>query len=109
VKHKLPAHKLLAVAVTTVLVLGLATPAFAQVGEVVANLVTSVTDIIQSIAVAAGVLGLSVWGIGKVTRPVFPQIASLTQNYIPDLLVGVAVVFVASQLVEGLANAIGGG
>ncbi|HID63189.1 MAG TPA: hypothetical protein EYP49_10680 [Anaerolineae bacterium] len=108
-KHRLSAYRLLAVAITTILVLGLATPAFAQVGEVVTNLVTSITDIIQSVAIAAGVLGLSVWGIGKVARPIFPQVASLTQNYIPDLLIGVAVVFVASQLVEGLANAIGGG
>ena len=51
--------------------------------------------------------GLSFWGIGKILRPVFPQVAGLTQNYIPDLLIGIAVVFIASQIVEGLANAIG--
>jgi hypothetical protein len=98
--------------VTALVIVSFASPAFAQggtgVGEVITNLVISITDIIQSVAIAAGILGLSFWGIGKVARPVFPQVASLTQNYIPDLLIGVSVVFVASQIVEGLASAIGG-
>lgn len=106
------AAHILTMAVTALVIVSLAAPALAQggtgVGEVVTNLVTSITDIIQSVAIAAGILGLSFWGIGKVARPVFPQVAGLTQNYIPDLLIGVAVVFVASQIVEGLANAIGG-
>lgn len=96
------------------LVLGLATPALAQsgsggVGAAFEQIVTAITDIIQSICVAAGILGLSIWGIGKVVRPIFPQLAGLTQNYIGDLMIGIAVVFVASQIVEGLAGALGGG
>ena len=77
-------------------------------GGVVTGLIESITGIIQSVAIGAGILGLSVWAIGKVVRPYFPQVASTTQNYIPDLLVGVAVVFVASEIVEGIAGAIGG-
>ncbi len=93
------------------LALGLAEPALAQGGgglsAAITGIVTAITKIIQSVCVAAGVLGLSFWGIGKVARPVFPQISALTQNYIPDLLIGIAVVFVASQVVEGLASAMG--
>ena len=90
------------------------TPAFAQgpggdLGNVISELVNNITDLIQSVAIGAGILGLSIWGIGKVARPVFPQISQLTANYIPDLLIGVAVVFVAASIVEGIAGAIGGG
>lgn len=99
--------------VLTGLLLGLAAPALAQggggVGAAFEQIVTAITDIIQSICVAAGILGLSIWGIGKVVRPVFPQLSGLTQNYIGDLMIGIAVVFVASQIVEGLAGALGGG
>lgn len=94
------------------LVLGTASPALAQAGSGVGaafeQIVTAITDIIQSVCVAGGILGLSIWGIGKVVRPVFPQLAGLTQNYIGDLMIGIAVVFVAAQVVEGLAGALGG-
>jgi hypothetical protein len=94
------------------LLMGLAAPALTQggggVGAAFEQIVTAITDIIQSICVAAGILGLSIWGIGKVVRPVFPQLSGLTQNYIGDLMIGIAVVFVASQIVEGLAGALGG-
>lgn len=79
------------------------------IGGVVATMIEGITGIIQTIAVGAGVLGLSIWAIGKVVRPYFPQVSGMTSNYIPDLLVGVAVVFVASEIVQGLADALGGG
>ena len=90
--------------------LGYAAPALADdgIGGVVNNLVESITGIIQDIAIGAGVLGLTIFGIGKLVRPMFPQVAGLTQNYIPDLLVGVAIVFVATEIVEGIAGTIGG-
>lgn len=100
--------------ITGIVVLGLtlgSTPVLAQsgdIGGVVTGLIESITGIIQTVAIGAGILGLSVWAIGKVVRPYFPQVASSTQNYIPDLLVGVAVVFVAGEIVEGIASAIGG-
>lgn len=83
----------------------------AQTGELIdaiGNVVTIITDIIQGVAIAAGIAGLSIWGFSKVARPVFPQIAQIAANYIPDLLVGVAVVFVAATVVEALAGALGG-
>jgi hypothetical protein len=43
-----------------------------------------------------------------VARPVFPQISGLTQNYIPDLMIGIAVVLVATQIVEALVSSMGG-
>jgi type IV secretory pathway VirB2 component (pilin) len=96
----------------SLLVFVVAMPAFAQggdgIGGVVNNLVKSITDIIQSVAVGAGILGLTFWGIGKVVRPLFPQVSGLTQNYIPDLLIGIAVVLVASQVVESLVASLGG-
>jgi hypothetical protein len=95
------------------ILLGGTAPVFAQdgggIGDVIGSLVEAITEVIKNVAVAVGVLGLSVWGIGKVARPLFPQIAGLTQNYIPDLLIGVAVVLVASEIVNGLASAMGGG
>lgn len=88
-----------------------ASPAFAQdgVGAALDSVVKAVTDVIQSVAVGAGILGLSIWGISKVARPMFPQIASVAQNYIPDLLIGLAVIFVATEVVESLASTLGGG
>jgi hypothetical protein len=87
-----------------------AEPAFAQggIGDVLANIITAVTDTIQSFAVGLGALGLLMWGAGKLARPVFPQISQMTANYIPDLMIGLAVVFTASQIVEGLAAVLGG-
>jgi hypothetical protein len=99
----------------TGLLLGLAAPVMAQVGGgaggiggAIDGIVTAITDIIQTVCVGLGILGLSIWGIGKIARPVFPQISGLTQNYMGDLMIGIAVVFVASQIVEGLASAMGG-
>ena len=97
----------------TGLLLGLATPALAQggggsIGGALDTIVTAITDIIQTVCVGLGILGLSIWGIGKIARPVFPQISALTANYMGDLMIGIAVVFVASQIVEGLASAMGG-
>jgi hypothetical protein len=99
-------------AITVIVVLAFAAPALAQggggVGEVVNGMVKSIVEIVQSVAVGAGVLGLTIWGIGKVARPVFPQISGLTQNYIPDLMIGIAVVLVATQIVEALVSSMGG-
>lgn len=97
----------------TGLLLGLAAPALAQggggsIGGAIDSIVTAITDIIQTVCVGLGILGLSIWGIGKIARPVFPQISALTANYMGDLMIGIAVVFVASQIVEGLASAMGG-
>jgi hypothetical protein len=92
------------------LLLGLSTPALAQGGggltSAIEKIVTAITDIIQGICIGAGILGLSIWGIGKVVRPYFPQVAGLTQNYIGEMMIGIAVVFIASQVVEGLAQAL---
>ena len=88
-----------------------AAPAFAQdgVGAALDSVVKAVTEVIKSVAVGAGILGLSLWGISKVARPMFPQIAGIAQNYIPDLLIGLAVIFVATEVVESLASQLGGG
>jgi hypothetical protein len=50
-----------------------ASPAFAQdgVGAALDSVVKAVTDVIQSVAVGAGILGLSIWGISKVARSPF--------------------------------------
>ena len=112
VKFQVSGRQLAIIVVTVVMLLGLAAPALASdgsgMGDVVNTMVKAITDIIQSICIGAGILGLSIWAIGKIARPVFPQISGLTQNYIPDLLIGIAVVFVATQIVEALASAMGG-
>ncbi len=105
-------RRMATMAITVLVVLAFAAPALAAdgggVGEVVNGMVKSIVDIVQSVAVGAGVLGLTIWGIGKVARPVFPQISGLTQNYIPDLMIGIAVVLVATQIVEALVSSMGG-
>lgn len=104
--------QLITLVVGLALVLGLASPALAQDGtglaEAISGIVKVVTDIIQSICIGLGILGLSIWGLGKLARPIFPQLAGLTQNYISDLMIGLAVVFIASSIVEGVASAMQG-
>jgi quinol-cytochrome oxidoreductase complex cytochrome b subunit len=70
------------------------------------NVVTTITGIIQGLAVVVGILGLSIWGLAKIARPVFPELSSLTNQYIGGLVVGVVVVFLAATVVEALASAI---
>ena len=79
------------------------------ISEAFNGVVTTITDIIQSLTVVVGILGMTIWGFGKVARPVFPEIAGLTQQYISQFLVGVVAVFIAATVVEGLAAALGGG
>jgi hypothetical protein len=102
-------HVLVVLVIASILLT--ASPALAQdgVGAALDAVVKAVTDVIQSVAVGAGILGLSIWGIAKVARPMFPQISGLAQNYIPDLLIGLAVIFVATEVVEALAGQLGGG
>ena len=104
--------KIITLLLMTGLLLGLAAPALAQdtgsIGEAIDSIVTAITDIIQTVCVGLGILGLSIWGIGKISRPMFPQISALTQNYMGDLMTGIAVVYIASQIVEGLAEAMAG-
>ncbi len=70
------------------------------------NVVTTITGIIQGLAVVIGILGLSIWGLAKIARPVFPELSNLTNQYIGGLVVGVVVVFLAATVVEALASAI---
>lgn len=105
-----PLAHVLTLAVTLVILFSASHPAFADggVGAALDSVVKAVTDVIQSVAVGAGILGLSIWGIAKVARPMFPQISGMAQNYIPDLLIGLAVIFVATEVVESLAGQLGG-
>ncbi len=82
--------------------------AFAQdeITTAFSNVVTTITGIIQGLAVVIGILGLSIWGLAKIARPVFPELSNLTNQYIGGLVVGVVVVFLAATVVEALASAI---
>lgn len=70
------------------------------------NVVTTITGIIQGLAVVVGILGLSIWGLARIARPVFPELSNLTSQYIGGLVIGVVVVFLAATVVEALAAAI---
>jgi hypothetical protein len=86
-------------------------PAYAQggpLGDVVNNLVEQIVGLVQSVAVGLGIVGLVLWAVAKLARPIFPQISGIAANYIPDLLIGLAVIFVASEIVEAIASALGG-
>jgi type IV secretory pathway VirB2 component (pilin) len=72
------------------------------------EVVETITGIIQGLAVVVGIAGLSIWGLARIARPIFPELSNLTQQYIGSLVIGVIVVFVAATVVEGLASAVGG-
>ena len=72
------------------------------------GVVETIVGIIQGLAVVVGIAGLSVWGLARIARPIFPELSNLTQQYIGSLVIGVVVVFVAATVVEGLASAVGG-
>jgi hypothetical protein len=103
--------------VTPLIVLGIllvvsAGPALAQGGDEIttafAGVVETITGIIQGLAVVVGIAGLSIWGLARIARPVFPELSQLTSQYIGSLVIGVIIVFVAATVVEGLAGAVGG-
>lgn len=86
--------------------------ALAQGGDEIttafSGVVETIVGIIQGLAVVVGIAGLSVWGLARIARPIFPELSNLTQQYIGSLVIGVVVVFVAATVVEGLASAVGG-
>ncbi len=77
------------------------------VSEAFSGIVTTITDIIQSLSVVVGILGISLWGFGKLARPVFPEISQLTSQYITQFMIGLVAVYLASTVVEAIASAIG--
>ena len=102
---------------TVLIMLGLllvlpAGTALAQGGDEIttafSGVVETIVGIIQGLAVVVGIAGLSVWGLARIARPIFPELSNLTQQYIGSLVIGVVVVFVAATVVEGLASAVGG-
>ena len=103
--------------VTLLIMIGLllvlpAGTALAQGGDEIttafSGVVETIVGIIQGLAVVVGIAGLSVWGLARIARPIFPELSNLTQQYIGSLVIGVVVVFVAATVVEGLASAVGG-
>ncbi len=78
------------------------------VTEAFTGIVTTITDIIQSLAVVVGILGISFWGFGKLARPIFPEISQMAGQYINQFMIGLVAVYLASNVVEALAGAIGG-
>lgn len=88
-------------------------PALAQGGDEIttalSSVVETITGIIQGLAVVVGIAGLSLWGLARIARPVFPELSNLTNQYIGSLVIGTIVVFVAATVVEGLASAVQGG
>ena len=74
------------------------------IGDTISGLVTSITDTIQSIVIVAAILGLTLYGLGKVLRPVFPQLSQMTNNYITEFIIGIVVVYSATAIAEGIAG-----
>ena len=72
------------------------------------GVVETIVGIIQGLAVVVGIAGLSIWGLARIARPIFPELSQLTNQYIGSLVIGVIIVFVAATVVEGLASAVGG-
>ncbi len=99
---------------TLIVVIGIvavASPALAQgdPGTAFDDIITNITELIQDVTLIVGVLGLVIWGFAKVARPMFPEISSMTQQYIPNFLIGVVVVFTAAEIVDMVAGAVGTG
>jgi len=95
--------------------LGGVTPVLAQgagggdIGATINTIIDNVVGIIQSINIGIAILGLAIWALGKVARPVFPQLSQLTANYVSEFVVGIVVIFSVTLIVNGIANAVGGG
>lgn len=99
---------------TLIIVCGImfvALPALAQegVGGALEGVVTKITDLIKGLTLVVGALGITLWGFGKVARPIFPEIASLTGQYFNNFIVGVIVVYLAAEIVDQVAAAAGAG
>jgi hypothetical protein len=116
--HKLVAGDPVTIRVVTmllmigILLVAPAGSALAQGGDEIttafSEVVITITGIIQGLAVVVGIAGLSIWGLARIARPVFPEMSQLTNQYIGSLVIGVVVVFLAATVVEGLAGAVGG-
>lgn len=96
------------------ILIGGITPVLAQgggsdIGDTLNEVITNIVDIIQKITIGIAVLGLALWALGKIARPVFPQLSQLTANYISEFIIGIVVIFSVTKIVEGIANAVGGG
>jgi len=90
-------------------VLAVAHPALAQdgIGGSLESIVTSITELIQQLTLVVGVLGIVIWGFGKVARPIFPEVSQLTAQYFNQFIIGVVVVFTAAEIVDMVAGAVG--
>ncbi len=86
--------------------------ALAQGGDEVTaafqGILETVINIIQGLTVVVGILGLTLWGFGKVARPVFPEISNFTSQYIQGFVIGIVIVYVAATVVEALASSVSG-
>lgn len=92
-------------------IMSVAVPALAQdgLGGSLGGIVTSITELIQQLTLVVGVLGIVLWGFGKVARPIFPEISQLTSQYFSNFIIGVVAVFAAAEIVDMVAGAVGGG
>ncbi len=110
--ERVPIQLLVTIVMIGILLVVPAGSAFAQdggaVGDAFTGIIETITGIIQSLTIIVGILGITVWGFGKVARPVFPEIAQMTNQYINGFLVGIVAVYVAATVVEELANAVSG-
>jgi type IV secretory pathway VirB2 component (pilin) len=73
-----------------------------------AGVVETITDIIQGLTVVVGILGIVLYGFGKVARGIFPEIAQMTQQYLKEFIIGIVVVFGAATIVEAVVSSIEG-
>ncbi len=85
-----------------------AAPALAQggVGGKFEGIITKITELVQNLTLVIGLLGLVLWGFGKVARPIFPAISQLTNQYFNEFIIGIVVVFSAAEIVEMIAGAV---
>ena len=99
--------------VLVAILIGGITPVLAQgsgdIGDTLNEVINNIVGIIQQITIGIAILGLALWALGKLARPVFPQLSQLTANYISEFVIGIVVIFSVAKIVEGIANAVGGG
>lgn len=87
-----------------------ARPAFAQ--DPAADMVTLLSDIliiltgvVQALTVIGAILGLTMWGFGKIAKPLFPGLSSLFNGeYVKSIIIDETIVFLASTIVRFLAT-----
>ncbi len=70
----------------------------------ITNLAVAMTGFIHTLTLVVGVLGLTIWGLAKIARPIAPDLAGSTGGYISSLVFDGLVVMAGSTVLRVVAE-----